>query len=123
MSDTHYGKDSIARLGTLKTLNRELFDAFNGFDAKVFAPGSLDLKTKELLAVACAHITRCPYCIDAHTARALKAGATPEELAEAIFVATAMSAGAALAHSCIAMETVIASGHAGHRASAQEKGN
>lgn len=120
MSDMHYGKESIARLGDFKKLNRELFDAFSGFDSKVFAPGKLGVKTKELLAVACAHITRCPYCIDAHTARALKAGATAEELAEAIFVATAMSAGAALAHSCIAMETVIASEH---RESGKEKGN
>lgn len=120
MSDTHYGKDSISRLGDLKKLNRDLFESFSGFDSKVFAPGILGTKTKELLAVACAHITRCPYCIDAHVARALKAGATPEELAEAIFVATAMSAGAALAHSCIAMETVLASEP---RESGQEKRN
>ncbi|OGN92745.1 MAG: hypothetical protein A2Z75_08505 [Chloroflexi bacterium RBG_13_50_10] len=64
----------------------------------------MNTKVKELIAVACAHVTQCPYCIDGHTKRAKKAGATAEELAEAIFVAASLRAGGALAHSCIAIE-------------------
>ena len=105
MSDQYYMKDtkSIAKLAKLKN---DLFGSFLSFDQKVFAEGALSIKVKELIAVACAHITRCPYCIDGHVKRAKKAGATEEEIAEAIFVATAMSAGASIAHSRIAMNAL-----------------
>lgn len=106
MGDTYYGKTEIQKLGQLKRLRKDLFDSFSAFDAKVFADGALPSKAKELIAVACAHITRCPYCIDAHTRRASAAGASAEEIAEAIFVSAAMSAGASIAHSCIAMESL-----------------
>ncbi len=62
--------------------------------------------TKELIAVGAAHITRCPYCIDGHVKRAKAAGASDEEIAEAVFVAVTMSSGASLAHSCIAMDAL-----------------
>ena len=104
MAECHYSKDSIAKLGKLYELKPELLQAFMGFDGKVFADGALNTKVKELIAVACAHVTQCPYCIDGHTKRAKKAGATAEELAEAIFVAASLRAGGALAHSCIAIE-------------------
>jgi AhpD family alkylhydroperoxidase len=104
MAECHYSKDSIAKLGKLYELKPELLQAFMGFDSKVFADGALNTKVKELIAVACAHVTQCPYCIDGHTKRAKKAGATAEELAEAIFVAASLRAGGALAHSCIAIE-------------------
>ncbi len=55
--------------------------------------------------MACAHITQCPYCIDGHTQRARKIGATDEEVAEAIFVAIAIGAGGVLAHSTVAMRS------------------
>ncbi len=58
-----------------------------------------------MIAVAAAHITRCPYCIEGHTKKARQAGATDQEIGEAIFVAMAMSAGASLAHATIAMES------------------
>jgi alkylhydroperoxidase/carboxymuconolactone decarboxylase family protein len=106
MADCHYHKESVAKLGKLYELRPELLQAFMAFDGKVFAEGALSTKSKELIAVACAHITQCPYCIDAHTKKAKKAGATAEELAEAIFVAASLRAGAALAHSCIAIEAL-----------------
>ena len=71
-----------------------------------YLDGSLDKKTKELIAVACAHITQCPYCIEGHVKGAKKSGASEEEIAEAIFVAIALKAGSSLAHSCIAMEAL-----------------
>jgi AhpD family alkylhydroperoxidase len=105
MSDHYYAKDmkSIAKLAGLK---KDLFSSFLTFDQKVFAEGSLSVKIKELIAVGCAHVTRCPHCIDGHVRRAKKAGATDEEIAEAIFVGTAMSAGASIAHSRIAMDAL-----------------
>ena len=65
--------------------------------------GALPAKTKELMAVTAAHVTDCPWCIEEHVKRAIKQGATDEEIAEAAFVAMALRAGAAFAHSSIAM--------------------
>jgi AhpD family alkylhydroperoxidase len=95
-----------------KKRNREVskyFDpktlkAIDAFDSKVFEPGKLDVKTKELCAVAATYITRCPYCIEAHAKRALQAGATKEELAEVIAVAAALNMGASLAHMNFALD-------------------
>ncbi|PKN69166.1 MAG: alkylhydroperoxidase [Deltaproteobacteria bacterium HGW-Deltaproteobacteria-12] len=106
MSDHFYTKDGLKSIGKLMELKPDLFGAFFAFDQKVFAAGALSVKVKELIAVGAAHITRCPYCIDGHVKRAKKAGATDEELAEAIFVGIAMSAGAAAAHSCIATDAM-----------------
>ncbi len=87
-------------------LNQDIFGSFMTFNQKVFEAGTLSTKTKELIAVACAHITRCPYCIDGHIQKAKQAGATDEEIAEVIFVAVAMNAGASFAHSCVSMESL-----------------
>ncbi len=61
----------------------------------MFADGALPGKTKQLIAVAVAHVTQCPYCIKGHTKAALRAGASREELMEAIWVAAEMRAGGA----------------------------
>ena len=106
MRDNHYEKDAIKNLGQLKRLNNGLFDAFSDFDSKVFAEGALPSRVKELIAVGCAHVTRCPYCIDFHVQKARKAGATEEEIAESVFVAVAMSAGASMAHACVTIDSL-----------------
>ena len=106
MKDQYYGKKDIEKAARLYTLKPELMKAFLELDAKIFADGRLDKKTKELIAVACAHITQCPYCIEGHVKGAKKAGASEEEIAEAIFVSVAMKAGSSLAHGCIAMEAL-----------------
>ena len=80
--------------------------AFKAFGAAVFADGALPAKTKQLIAVAAAHVTQCPYCIRGHTEAALKKGATEQEIMEAIWVAAEMRAGAAYAHSVLALETM-----------------
>ena len=82
----------------------EAIGAFADWNRKVFAPGKLDRKTKELVAVACTYLTRCPYCIEGHTKAALKAGASKEEIAEVIQIAAALNAGAAIAHRNIALD-------------------
>ena len=80
--------------------------AFKAFSDSVFADGALPAKTKQLIAVAVAHVTQCPYCIRGHTAAALKSGATGQEIMEAIWVAAEMRAGAAYAHSALALDTM-----------------
>jgi AhpD family alkylhydroperoxidase len=80
--------------------------AFQEFSRQTFAARALDAKVKQLIAVAVAHATQCPYCIRGHTAAAPKAGATPEEIMEAIWVAAEMRAGAAYAHSTIALDAM-----------------
>ena len=84
----------------------EILAAFRAFGEKVFADGALPSKTKELIAVAVAHVTQCPYCIRGHTEAALRKGATQQEVMEAIWVASEMRAGAAYAHSNIALDTM-----------------
>jgi AhpD family alkylhydroperoxidase len=81
-------------------------DAFKAFGKAVFADGALPAKTKQLIAVAVAHATQCPYCIRGHTQAAMRHGATAEELMEAIWVASEMRAGAAYAHSALALDTI-----------------
>ena len=80
--------------------------AFKAFSKAVFAPGALDAKTKQLIAVAVAHVTQCPYCIKGHTEGATRAGASDAEIMEAIWVATEMRAGGAYAHSNLALQTL-----------------
>jgi AhpD family alkylhydroperoxidase len=106
MAEYHYETDTSKHMIKLHALKKDLLQSFGDFNNKVFADGALPSKTKELIAVAAAHITRCPYCIAGHTKKAKQLGATEEEIAEAIFVATAMSAGASLAHSSIAMKAL-----------------
>jgi AhpD family alkylhydroperoxidase len=81
-------------------------DAFRAFSKSVFADGALPKKTKQLIAVAVAHVTQCPYCIRSHTHTAGLQGATPEEIMEAIWVAAEMRAGGAISHSALALDTV-----------------
>ena len=75
--------------------------AFEAFGREVFADGALPAKTKQLIAVAVAHVTQCPYCIQGHTRAAQRAGASAEELMEAVWVSAEMRAGAAYAHAAI----------------------
>jgi AhpD family alkylhydroperoxidase len=81
-------------------------DAFAAFSKSVFKAGALDAKTKQLIAVAAAHVTQCPYCIRGHAKQALRAGATREEVMEAIWVAAEMRAGAAVSHASLAIDAM-----------------
>ena len=79
-------------------------EAWRNFSKTVFEEGALDEKTKQLIAVAVAHVTQCPYCIRGHTKGSISKGATKEEIMEAIWVAAEMRAGAAYAHAGIAVD-------------------
>jgi AhpD family alkylhydroperoxidase len=106
MSDTLYPKPSKEIAEQRHRLAPEADSAFHAFSKAVFAEGALPAKTKQLIAVAVAHVTQCPYCITGHTKAAQRAGATPEELMEAVWVAAEMRAGGAFAHSTLMLNTL-----------------
>jgi AhpD family alkylhydroperoxidase len=81
-------------------------EAFRAFSRSVFAEGAIPAQTKQLIAVAVAHVTQCPYCIRAHTHAAVRRGVTAEAIMEAIWVAAEMRAGGAYAHSALALDTI-----------------
>ncbi|MBS4209866.1 carboxymuconolactone decarboxylase family protein [Bacillus sp. FJAT-50079] len=100
-----YKKSNFSRITELKEYAPEQFSTFFAFNGKALAEGKLSVKLKELIAVAVAHVTGCPYCIDLHVTEVKKAEASKEEVAEAIFVATALKAGSALAHGVNALNS------------------
>jgi AhpD family alkylhydroperoxidase len=65
--------------------------------------GVIPAKYRELICIAVALTTQCSYCIDAHAKNAVAAGATREEIAEAVFIASALRAGAAVGHGLLAL--------------------
>src|SRR5216683_4180714 len=92
----------MKNLDRLKMLDANAPDAMKTFwalDKAAFADGVLSAQQKQLIAVAVALTTQCPYCIEIHAKAARDAGATDAQLAEAALVAAAMRAGAAVTHS------------------------
>lgn len=106
VSDSVYPAATPAIGAQRKQLAPKINDAFEAFSAAVFEDGALDGKTKQLIAVAVAHVTQCPYCIKGHTRLASRAGASDEEVMEAIWVAAEMRAGGAYAHSTLALDVL-----------------
>ncbi|MCZ2222696.1 MAG: carboxymuconolactone decarboxylase family protein [Chitinophagales bacterium] len=101
-----YAKATAENAKKRADLAPKQIEAWRTFSRTVFKEGVLDEKTKQLIAVAVAHVTQCPYCIRAHVPQALKKGATKQEIMEAIWVAAEMRAGAAYAHATIAMDAM-----------------
>lgn len=97
-TDSLYRKDYFGRIHELKKHAPNAFESFFAFNNQALAEGELSVKVKELIAVAVAHITGCPYCIDLHVKNVKKQKASKAEVAEAIFVATALKAGSSAAH-------------------------
>lgn len=105
MDDKKMYPDSTKQMNQQKAaLAPKNIEAWRTFSKTIYEPGALDEKTKQLIAIAVAHVTQCPYCIRAHTPLAMRKGATQEEIMEAIWVAAEMRAGAAYAHANLAME-------------------
>jgi AhpD family alkylhydroperoxidase len=93
-----YDMKNLTRLKKLDENAPEAMKAFWAFDKAAFQPGSVDALHKQLMAVAVALTTQCPYCIELHVKEARSAGATDQMLAETATVAAAMRAGAAVTH-------------------------
>ena len=93
-----YHPNNLAKLPKLDALAPEVMKAFWAFDKAAVAEGAIPVKYKELIAVAVALTTQCPYCLEIHGGNARKAGATDAEFAEAAMVAASLRAGAAVTH-------------------------
>ena len=98
-----YDKANLTKIKKMNELAPELMKAFWAFDKAAVAEGAIPVKYKELIAVAVALTTQCPYCIDIHSNNARKAGATEAELTEAAMVSAALRAGAAVTHATHAL--------------------
>ena len=98
-----YNKNNLAKLKKMDSLAPEVMKASWAFDKAAVAEGAIPVKYKELIAVAVACTTQCPYCIDIHAGNARKAGASAAELVEAAMVAAALRAGGAMTHATHAL--------------------
>src|SRR5580700_4193063 len=101
---TMYDMKNLTKLKKLGELAPEAFKGFVAFDEAVFKEGAIPLKYKELMAVAVALTTQCPYCIEIHSKKAKKAGVTEQELAETTLIAAALRAGGAVTHGTHTLE-------------------
>ncbi|MDO5971413.1 carboxymuconolactone decarboxylase family protein [Flavivirga aquimarina] len=99
-----YDMNNLKKLGTLGKNAEKAMKAFQALDLVALENGVIPKKYKELIAVAVALTTQCPYCLEIHKEQAVKVGATQEELAETTFVAAALRAGAAVVHGSHLME-------------------
>ena len=93
-----YTMDNLNKLPKLGKLAPEAMTAFRAYDKAALADGAIPKKYKELMAIAVALTTQCPYCIELHRQEALKAGVTEQELAETVLVTSALRAGGAITH-------------------------
>ncbi len=99
-----YDMKNLKKFPRYAELAPEAFKAFVAFDEAVIKYGVIPVKYKELMAIAVAVTTQCPYCIEIHTRRAKQAGATEQELAEATLIAAALRAGGSMTHGTHALE-------------------
>jgi AhpD family alkylhydroperoxidase len=101
----YHDSDDLKRLADFKQLAPTEFEAFVDFDKIVGRhDGSIPQKYRELVAIAVACTTQCPYCLDVHTRAAKRAGATREEVTEVALLAAALRAGAAVTHGALALK-------------------
>jgi len=99
-----YDEKNLTKIKKLNALAPEVTKAFWAFDKAALADGVVPVKYKELIAIAVALTTQCPYCIKIHLANARKAGASETEISEAAMVSAALRAGAAVTHATHALE-------------------
>ena len=93
-----YDMKNLSKMKNLEALAPEAMKAFVAFDKAALATGTIPRKYKELLALAVAFTTQCPYCIELHANKARETGASDEEIAEIVLVAAALRAGGSITH-------------------------
>jgi AhpD family alkylhydroperoxidase len=98
-----YTKENLTRLKKMDALAPEVMKAFWAFDKASVVDGAIPAKFKELIAVAVALTTQCPYCIEIHSGNARRAGASEAEIVEAAMVAASLRAGGAVTHATHAL--------------------
>lgn len=104
MSDHYHGADDLKLLKDMKQLAPEDFTAWLNLNSIVGRDGAIPKKYRELIAIAVACTTQCPYCIEAHAKAAKAFGATRAEVVEAAFLAAALRAGGAATHGAMALK-------------------
>ncbi|MEK6299484.1 MAG: carboxymuconolactone decarboxylase family protein [Acidobacteriota bacterium] len=104
MSDHYHGENDLKLLKDMKQLAPEDFTAWLNLNSIVGRDGAIPVKYRELIAIAVACTTQCPYCIEAHSKAAKAAGASRAEIVEAAFVAAALRAGGAATHGAMALK-------------------
>src|SRR5262244_2636171 len=105
MSNHYHDPSDLKLLKEMSTLAPEEFKAWAALDRIVAREGGkIPRKYRELIAIAVAHTTQCVYCIDVHTRNAKRAGASREEVVEAVLLAAALRGGGAAAHGGLALK-------------------
>jgi AhpD family alkylhydroperoxidase len=99
-----YDMKNLSRMKAIDANASEGMKAFVAFDKAAMAAGAIPVKYKELIALGVAFTTQCTYCIEIHAKQARAAGVTDAEIAEAVLVAAALRAGAAMTHGTHAMK-------------------
>lgn len=98
MSKSYYDPSDLKKFTNISAWNEELGQKFFEYYGKVFEEGALSAREKSLIALAVAHVVKCPYCIDAYTKDGLQRGITKEEMMEAVHAGAAIESGATLVH-------------------------
>lgn len=101
-----YHSELMTRIGDIAALSPDTVAGYSTLSGAGQKTGRLDAKTRELIAIAVAVTTRCDGCIAVHSKKAIEAGATREDIAEALGVAVALNAGAALVYSARVMDAI-----------------
>ncbi len=101
-----YDIQNLGRMKNLAVHAPNAMQAFVAFDKAALAEGAIPKKYKELMAIAVALTTQCPYCIDLHTDKARETGASDSEIAETVLIAAALRAGGAIIHGTHAMKGI-----------------
>src|SRR5262249_3552637 len=99
-----YDMSNMKKLKRLGELAPAAWQGVQAFDKAAMADGAIPARTKELIALAVAVTTQCPYCIQVHTQKAKSAGCSEAEIAEAVLVAAALRSGGAVTHGTHALE-------------------
>ena len=95
---SYYDSKHLEHFGDIGEHASDLSAKFFEYYGAVFEDGALTAREKALIALGVAHAVQCPYCIEAYTKSTLEKGCDPEQLTEAVHVATAIRGGASLIH-------------------------
>ena len=105
MANHYHDANDLKLLREMKALAPAEYQAWAALDGIVGREdGKIPRKYRELIALAVAHTTQCVYCIEVHTKNAKKAGATKEEVVEAVLLAAALRSSGAAAHGTLAVK-------------------
>jgi len=100
----YYSPEDLKRIPDLIRLSPQAAQSYLAFEQIVYRGSSaLSTDVKELIAIAVAHVTGCPYCIDAHVKKFKELGGSPGQIVEAVLVAASTRAGAILSHAAQAL--------------------